>query len=139
MHAGERVAQHGVAAMADGERPGRIGREKLDLHLAARADLRAPEALSLGGGAAQLAMPEPGAIRKLINPGPATLTSATSGGSSRLARMISAIARGGFFSARAITSAALLAASPWAGSLGASTLAAAGGAVVVARRRARAR
>ncbi len=64
-----------------------------------------------------------------MNPAPATLASATSGGSSRLARMISAIARGGFFSPRAITSATLLAASPWAGSLGASTLAAAGGAV----------
>ena len=58
VHAGERVAEHRVAPVADGERPGRVGREKLHLHLAARADLRAPEALAFGRGAAQLAMPE---------------------------------------------------------------------------------
>ena len=57
VHPRERVAQHRVAAVADGERPGRIGREKLDLHLARGADLRAPEALAFGRGATQLAVP----------------------------------------------------------------------------------
>src|ERR1700688_4480326 len=58
VHPGKRVAQHGVASMADGERPGGIGREKLDLHFASGSNLRAPEALAFSGGTAQLAMPE---------------------------------------------------------------------------------
>src|SRR5271154_1356458 len=59
-------------------------------------------------------------MRKLMKPGPAIVTSAISRGVSMYSMIMVAIARGALPSARAIVSATLLAASPCAGSFGAS-------------------
>ena len=65
----DRVAEHRVAPVPDGQRSGGIGREKFDLHLAAVADLRTKRRRAERRGPAQLAMPIAGRHAKVDKAG----------------------------------------------------------------------
>ncbi len=129
---GQRVAEHGAAAMAHMHRAGRIGGHILDVHGVPLADGAPPIRITLLQHHAQHAWPECTGECQVdeAGPGDLDLVDAGIGGEHRhdaLGELRAAECRAGLAS----TMAALVARSPWVGSLGAvsvmpSTLASSG-------------
>ena len=113
---GERIAEHGAAAMADVHRPGRIGRDVLDVDRLAVAEVAA----AIGGAGRQdVARSRParasGSSVMLRKPGPATSTCAKPARPRAWPRASRRCRAASCAAGLASTMAALQARSPWVG------------------------
>ena len=118
---GERIAEHGAAAVADVHRAGRVGRDVLDVDPLAAAEIGAAVVGALLQDGRDDAVPEARRKLRLRKPGPGHLDPLDVGIGPELLASLSAMSRGFILAALASTSAALQARSPCAASRGGAT------------------
>ena len=120
---GQRIAEHGAAAVADMHRPGRIGRNIFDVDWHAAADVASAVVGPKPHGSAQRVDPGTRLEREIDEARARNFGLPTMRSSARsFAAIASASSRGFLPASLASTIAAFVAASPWLGSRGGSTV-----------------